>query len=99
MAKYRKPFKWRDNSLVIGDSPILTDIVFHRRNTAQKNATKLKRKPTPAEKAFRELLDSLGDGVLRGKFIFQWVFQTSGFLISSFLKIALESSWMVVSIF
>jgi len=74
---YRKPRIFRRASatgrLVIGDAnPIMT--LRHRRNPVHRIATERKKRYTPAERELQCILNSLGNGALRGKFIREWVF-------------------------
>ena len=77
MSNYNKPKLWRARSWggsVIGDPAIITDNVFRHKNTAQRNAKKLRKNLTAAEKKFEYILNELNGGVLKEKFFTQWAF-------------------------
>lgn len=60
--------------IVVGESSPVTKKPVNRRDTAHKNAKYLKRNQTPAEIKLNEILNELNGGVLKGRFVCQWVF-------------------------
>jgi very-short-patch-repair endonuclease len=75
--RYRKPKLWRASGIfprVVGDAPFVSDAIVRRKNTAWKNAAAMRKRPTPAEKEFESILNSLNNGVLRRRFLTQWDF-------------------------
>jgi very-short-patch-repair endonuclease len=76
-SRYRKPKLWRSSNPfpgVIRDAPIVSDRIQRRKNTAWKNATRLRKRPTKAEQHLELVLNSLNHGVLQGSFLKQWAF-------------------------
>ena len=76
---YRKPRAqiWASifSAHVIGDpSPASVDVIPRPSRRIHKYAKKRKRHSTTAEKELVGILNSLGNGVLRGKFHREWVF-------------------------
>lgn len=70
---YRRPHCWLYVPRVIGDPPV--EVERPRcQNVAWENARRLRQTPTAAEKRFEEILNELGNGVLRGQFFPKWVF-------------------------
>jgi len=75
--RYRKPRIWRTQAWggsVVGEPLYIPDKVVRRRNTALRNAKKLRRKPTSAEARLEAILNELNNGVLKDKFFTQWAF-------------------------
>ncbi len=88
-TRYRKPKLWKRSGLlpaVIGDAPVVFDHVPRRNNTAWKNARKLRKYPTPAERHLEILLNSLNNGALQGRFFTQWAFADKWILDFFFLE-------------
>jgi hypothetical protein len=60
--RYRKPKLWRASgvfAVVIGDASVVPDKIVRRKNTAWKNAKKLRKRPTQAEQKLERILNSL----------------------------------------
>ncbi len=76
-TRYRRPKLWRASSTfprTIGDAAPVSDEVVGRKNTARKNARRMRKQPTQAEQELESILNSLCNGVLQGRFFTQWAF-------------------------
>lgn len=73
---YRKPKVWRNGvtGIVIGDPPLSISKRKKRKNTTHNNAKIRKSFSTLAEKEFEDILNSLNEGVLKGRFVREWAF-------------------------
>jgi very-short-patch-repair endonuclease len=80
MSKFpKKPRKSLFNgtplTLVIGDNPLNSaGISRNRGSLTQKLAARRRKNPTIAERALEYFLNTLKNGILRGKFIREWAF-------------------------
>jgi len=71
---YRKPKHWRGKTLVIGDPlPTETENIWRRPRRTQGFANERWLNPTNAEEELERILTTLKNGVLRGKFVREWV--------------------------
>ena len=90
MHVHRKPKIWRGyfGPYVVGD-PHFEAEPTKRKNTAQTNAKIRRPNPTTAEAQFERILNELGDGALKGRFVREWAFADKWILDFFFPEIRL----------
>jgi very-short-patch-repair endonuclease len=73
---YRKPKQWRApwGAMVIGDPPIVLPKPARTKNKAHENAKIRRSQPTSAEGTFAKILDELGGGALKRRYVREWAF-------------------------